>query len=374
LVDLGFKRFQETLRRTARAFLTEACTLERLRVAEASEAGFERETYREMARLGWFAPALPVADGGKEDDLVNQVILYEEFGRAALPGPHFVSTVLGQHMLARFGSEAQQGLVPSIVQGERIVTLAMYEESAGYDASSVRLCAEPLRSEFRLSGRKLFVPYAQVADSLLVLARTGDVEAQLSWFVVPAESAGLRVRPLEAMGSDKLFEVELDGVEVREDALLGPLHGGWEEWQSLLPLATVLQAAELVGLADAALEIGIEYAKMRVAFGRPIGAFQAIQHKCADMLSDTDAARYLTYEAVCLLKAGQSDAPPVAMAKPFAATAARRVTKEAHQILAGVGFTLDHRLNYYYRRAKSIELALGDVDAHLERVAQRLAL
>jgi alkylation response protein AidB-like acyl-CoA dehydrogenase len=168
--------------------------------------------------------------------------------------------------------------------------------------------------------------------------------------------------------------VAFEGVVLPPDSLLGPHNRGWTIWEQVLPLAAVLQAAELVGLADAALEIGVEYAKLRVAFGRPIGAFQAIQHKCADMLSDTDAARYLTYEAVCLLNAGQADAPPVAMAKPFAATAARRVTKEAHQILAGVGFTLDHRLNYYYRRAKSIELALGDVDAHLERVAERLAL
>jgi alkylation response protein AidB-like acyl-CoA dehydrogenase len=373
-VDLGFKRYQETLRRTARGFLAEACSLEHLRVAEASEAGFRLETYHEMAQLGWFALARPVAEGGGEDEFINQVILYEEFGRAALPGPHFVSTIVAQQLIARFGSEEQRGLLPAIAQGERIATLAIYEETADYDPGAVRMRGANRGEGYWLAGRKLFVPYAHLADPLLVLVRTGVTATELSWFMVPASSPGLSVQPLTAIGNDKLFEVVFDGVIAPPEAMLGPLNWGWEALQAVMPVATVLQAAELVGLADAALEIGVEYAKMRVAFGRPIGAFQAIQHKCADMLSDCDAARYLTYEAACLVNAGEVTQPPVAMAKAFAATAARRVTKEAHQILAGVGFTLDHRLNYYYRRAKSIELALGDVDAQLELVADRLAL
>ena len=373
-MDLGFKRYQETLRRHARGFLAEACTLEHLRAAEASEAGFRRETYREMAQLGWFALARSVADGGGEDELVNQVILYEEYGRAALPGPHFVSTILGAQLLARFGTTEQQALLPAIAQGERIVTLAMYEESADYNAAAVRMRAAEQAGGYRLDGRKLFVPYAQVADQLLVLARTGAAPTQVSWFLVPTTSQGIGEAELPAMAGDKQCEVTFAAVEVPAGALLGTLHGGWEAWQAILPMASVLQAAELVGLADAALEMGVEYAKMRVAFGRAIGAFQAIQHKCADMLSDCDAARFLTYEAACLVNAGAVAEPPVAMAKAFAATAARHVTKDAHQILAGVGFTLEHRLNYYYRRAKSIELAFGDTDEHLRLVADHLAL
>ena len=373
-MDLGFKRYQETLRRTARAYLGEACRLENLRAAEASEAGFLLDTYHEMAHLGWFALALPVAAGGGEDDFLNQVVLYEEFGRAALPGPHFGSTILGQQLIARLGTEAQRALLPTIAQGERILTLALYEETASYDPAAVRLSAQEYQGGFRLDGRKLFVPYAHVADPLVVLARTGAALTQLSLFLVPAASRGLSLRPLTSMAGDKLFEVQFEAVQLPADALLGPLHGGWDALQAVLPLATVLQAAELVGLADAALEIAVEYAKLRVAFGRAIGSFQAIQHKCADMLSDCDAARYLTYEAACLVNAGEVSQPPVTMAKAFAATAARRVTKEAHQILAGVGFTLEHRLPYYYRRVKSIEQALGDVDEHLRLVADRLAL
>jgi alkylation response protein AidB-like acyl-CoA dehydrogenase len=373
-MDLGFKRYQETLRRHARGFLTDACTLEHLRAAEASEAGFRRETYREMAQLGWFALARPVADGGGEDELVNQVILYEEYGRAALPGPHFVSTILGAQLLARFGSPEQQALLPAIAQGERIVTVAMYEESADYDPAGLRVRAANRGDGYWVSGRKLFVPYAQLADPLLVLLRTGVTGTELSWFVVPASTRGVRVELLPTMAGDKQFEVVFDEVVLPADALLGTINLGWTHWQAIQPMASVLQAAELVGLADAALEIGVEYAKLRMAFGRAIGAFQAIQHKCADMLSDCDAARFLTYEAACLVNAGQVAEPPVAMAKAFAATAARHVTKEAHQILAGVGFTLEHRLNYYYRRAKSLELAFGDTDEHLRQVADRLAL
>jgi alkylation response protein AidB-like acyl-CoA dehydrogenase len=371
-VDLGFKRYQETLRRTARLYLAGACRLENLRAAEASEAGFLLEHYHEMAQLGWFALALPAAEGGGADDFLNQLVLYEEYGRAALPGPYFVSTILGQQLIARFGSEAQRALLPAIAQGERIATLTLYEETADYDPAAVRLRAASHGDGFRLDGCKLFVPFAQVADPLIVVARTGEAPTQLSLFLVPAASAGLSLVPLQTMAGDKQFEVVCEGVELAATALLGPLHGGWGALQAITPAATVLQAAELVGLADAALEIAVEYAKMRVAFGRAIGSFQAIQHKCADMLSDCEAARYLTYEAACLVNAGDGAAPPVAMAKAFAATAARRVTKEAHQILAGVGFTLEHRLPYYYRRVKAVELALGSADEQLRLVAECL--
>jgi alkylation response protein AidB-like acyl-CoA dehydrogenase len=373
-MDLGFKRYQETLRRTARGYLEKACSLENLRAADASEAGFSLEHYREMAALGWFALALPTAAGGGEDDFLNAMVLYEEFGRAALPGPHFVSTVLCAQLLARHGSAAQKGLVADLASGERIATLALYEETADYVAEAVQLRAERGGDGFRLSGRKLFVPYAQVADPLLVLARTGAAPEALSLFVVSGRAAGLALHPLVTLSGDRQYEVELDDVALPEDALVGTLDRGWAAFQDVYPLATVLQSAELVGLADMALEIAVEYAKIRVAFGRPIGSFQAIQHMAADMLADRDAARYLTYQAACLVNLGEGARPEIAMTKAFAATAGRWVTKLAHEILAGVGYTLDHRLHYYYRRAKGIELALGDVDEQLALVADKLEL
>jgi alkylation response protein AidB-like acyl-CoA dehydrogenase len=373
-MDLGFKRYQETIRQNARRYLTEACSLANLREIDAGEAGYSRERYREMAQLGWFALARPTADGGGEDDFINQVVLYEEYGRAALPGPHFVSTVLAAHLLARADEARHRALLADLASGERIATVALYEETADYDAEAVRLRAERSGAGYRLHGRKLFVPFAQVADPLLVLARTGPAPAALSWLLVPANASGLQMTALETLSGERQYEVEFAGVEVGSEALLGEQDGGWAAYQAVHPLATVLQSAELVGLADMALEIGVEYAKIRMAFGRPIGAFQAIQHFCADMVADRDAARYLMYQAACLVNQGESLRPEVAMAKTFAATAARKVTKLAHQILAGVGYTLDHRLHYYYRRAKGIELALGDVDEHLRLVANRLEL
>ena len=373
-MDLGFKRYQETLRRTARGYLEKACSLENLRAADASEAGFSLEHYREMAALGWFALARPVADGGGEDDFINQMVLYEEFGRAALPGPHFVSTVLSAQLVARQGGDAQQALLKDLASGERIATLALYEETADYTPDAVQLRAERQPSGYRLTGRKLFVPYAPVADPLVVLARTGDAPEALSLFLVPARSAGLALYPLQTLSGERQYEVELNGVDVPADALLGAENSGWAAFQAVYPLAAVLQSAELVGLADMALEIAVEYAKIRVAFGRPIGSFQAIQHMAADMLSDRDGARYLTYQAACLVNQGEGTRAEIAMTKAFAATAARRVTKQAHEILAGVGYTLDHRLHYYYQRAKGIELALGDVDEQLDLVADKLAL
>jgi alkylation response protein AidB-like acyl-CoA dehydrogenase len=374
-MDLGFKRYQETLRRTARAYLEKACSLENLRAADASEAGFSLDHYREMAQLGWFALALPACDGGGEDDFLNQMLLYEEFGRAALPGPHFVSTVLAAQLIARQGSDAQKALLADLAGGERIATVAIYEETADYTPEAVQLRAERQPGGgFRLTGRKLFVPYAQVADPLLVLARSGEAPEALSWLLVSTRASGLALHPLETLSGERQYEVELNGVEVPDTALLGGEGSGWAALQASYPLATVLQSAELVGLADMALEIAVEYAKIRVAFGRPIGSFQAIQHMAADMLADRDGARYLTYQAACLVNQGEGRRAEIAMTKAFAATAGRQVTKLAHEILAGVGYTLDHRLHYYYRRAKGIELALGDADEQLELVAGKLGL
>lgn len=371
-MNFGFEWQQEELKRTARAYLSKACSAENLLAAEESEVGFSLPTYREMGKLGWLQLGLPT-DEGWSSDFFDFVALYEEFGRAALPGPHFISAVLGGQLLYRLGTSAQRELLQKIASGEQITTVALYEETAGYDASSVRLVAENRDGQVILNGRKLFVPFANVADFLIVLARTGAEPDQLTFYLVPIKTPSLEMAPLQTLAGEKQFDLQLSHVKLPEDAVLGPLNGGWTALQSVLPMATVLQAAELVGITDAALEMAVEYAKQRIAFGRPIGSFQAIQHKCADMVTERDAARFLAYQAACLINMGSLLRPEIAMAKAFAATAARRVTKEAHQIFAGAGYIMQNPLNFYYRRVKVIELFLGDVNEQLKLVADRWA-
>jgi alkylation response protein AidB-like acyl-CoA dehydrogenase len=372
-VDFALTPRQQELQRAARALLAGACTVEQLQAAESSADGFSRETYRALAQRGWLELGVRGLERAPETFL-DLVVLYEEFGRAALPGPHFVSTILGGWLLGRWGGEAHRSRLDALAGGEQIATVAVYEEEAGYDAGSVHLSARFDGSAAVLSGRKLFVPFASTADVLVVLARTGPAPEQLTFFVVPSATPGLALTPLRTMSGEPQFDVEFHHVRVGRDVSLGALDSGWVAWQSILPAATVLQAVELVGLADTALDMAVEYAKRRVAFGRPIGSFQAIQHLCAEMVSDRDAARFLTYQAACLIAAGEPARPEVAMAKAFAAAAARRVTKGAHQVYAAAGYVLTNRLSFYYRRAKAVELALGDVGEQLAIVADRLGL
>jgi alkylation response protein AidB-like acyl-CoA dehydrogenase len=303
---------------------------------------------------------------------VDLVVLYEEYGRAALPGPHFVSAVLALRLLTRSGAGCKREISDGVASGRLVATLALFDQEADYAPESVRLQPEQVDGELTLNGRKMFVPFAGGADYLLVLLRTGPAREQLTFFLLPTRVSGVVVEPLGALSNDKLFEVRFEHVKLSDATQLGELHGGWAALQADLPLATVIQSAELVGLSDAAFEMALEYARQRVAFGKPIGAFQAIQHKLAEMMTDRDAARFVVYQAACLINTGEPAAPEVAMAKAFAGTATRRVIKEAHQIFGGAGFIVDHRLNYYYRRQKAIELALADVDEQLATVADRM--
>ncbi|MCZ6624433.1 MAG: acyl-CoA/acyl-ACP dehydrogenase [Deltaproteobacteria bacterium] len=369
-MDFELEWQQEELKRTARNFLRKTCSLENLLEAEESTTGFSLSAYREMGRLGWLEVGLP-SDRGGSGDFIDSLVLYEEFGRAALPGPHFVSSFLGGQILLALGGPTHQDQLQRVTTGEWITTVALYEETADYEPHSVRLCVETKDSYVSLTGRKLFVPFAHVCDFLIVLARTGPKPEQLTFYVVPRDTRGLEITPLQTISGEKQCVVEFTNVILAADAMLGPLNSGWETLQSLLPRATVLQASELVGIADAALEMAVEYAKQRIAFGRPIGSFQAIQHKCAEMVTERDAARFLTYQAACFIKMGEPLRAEVAMAKAFAGTAARRVTKEAHQIFGGAGYIKQNRLNFYYRRAKGIELALGDVNEQLRVIGDR---
>jgi alkylation response protein AidB-like acyl-CoA dehydrogenase len=372
-MDFSLQWHQEELRRTAREFLAAAFPLDRLRAAEDSPPGYFGEVHQQMGQLGWLQLGALPKDGGTED-IVDLVVLYEALGRAAAPGPHFVSGFLATQILGRSAiNQSQSDVLAQLGEGTAVVTVALYEDSAGYDAASVQLRARMDAGGVSLSGTKEFVPYVLGAQAILTLARTGDAPDDLTFVLVPTGAPGVQVLPLQTMGNDRLFRVSFADVQLPREALVGAPGGAWTTLSSIVPTACTLQAAELVGLSDMAFEMALDYARQRIAFGRPIGAFQAIQHKCADMVADRDAARFMTYQAACLLNVGNDGRSEVLMAKAFAAAAARRVTKESHQIFGGAGYILEHKVNFYYRRAKAIDLFLGNADWQLDRIADLIA-
>jgi alkylation response protein AidB-like acyl-CoA dehydrogenase len=282
----------------------------------------------------------------------------------------------GLTILAAGSDDQKQTYLPAISRGE-IVTFALTEADGNYEAASIKAKAAHGKEGYVISGTKLFVPYAHVADRLLCLARTAagsKPEDGLSLFLVDGGSPGVRSAVLSTIAGDKQCEVVLDKVKVPRENVVGERGEGWRTVQQTLRWAAMAKCAEMVGAAQQVLEMSVAYAKERVQFDRPIGTFQAVQHHCANMLLDVDGMRYLTYEAAWLLSNGLPAVKEVAMAKTWASEAIGRVVRLGHQIHGGVGYTIDHDLQLYYRRGKAAQALFGDASYHRELIAGQLGL
>lgn len=375
-MDIGFSEEQELLRDTARKFLDAECTTRFVRNMMATETAVTPEFWQQLADNGWLGIAYPEEAGGAGLGLLDVVILMEEIGRAVMPGPYPATVLLGGAAIAEVGSPAQQGeWLPRIAAGEAKATLAFAEPNVRWDAAGITATAREARGGFVLSGAKMFVPDAHLADVLVVAARTRDgstLEDGVSLFLVPRGAAGLSVTVLPSVDETrKLCEVRLDSVALPQGALLGELHRSWDPLSRVLDRAAVALSAEICGAAQRVLDLTVEYAKLRVAFGKPIGSYQGVKHKCADMLVEIENAKSLTYYAAWAFDEGQPDAAmAVSMAKAAASDAGRKVCAAGIQLHGGIGMTWEHDLHLYLKRAKADEVALGDATWHRERIAR----
>ena len=377
-MDLGLSEEQEMLKITAREFLGRECPKSLVRDMMQDELGYQPELWRKMANLGWMGLALPEKYGGVGGDFFDLAVLLEEMGRACLPGPFFSTVVLGVLAILAAGTEEQkQRLLPKIADGKAILTLALMEPNARYDASGVRTSATADKDEYVVSGTKLFVENAHIADYILCVARTAEGRAPedgLTLFLVDGKSTGIKCTLLKTLAADKQCEIVFEDVRVPIKNVLGEPDQGWAVVEKLLEQATVAKCAEMVGGAQAVLEMAVSYAKERVQFERPIGSFQAIQHYCADMVADINGARFVTYKAAWMVSEGLPASMEVAIAKVQTGHAYQRATILGHQIFGAVGFCMDHDMHLYYRRAKTGEIIFGDGDFYREKVAQELGL
>ena len=377
-MDLGLNEEQEMLKKSAKEFLSKECPKKLVRELDESDTGLSRDLWKKMAGLGWMGLPFPEKFGGNGGTLLDLIVLLDEMGYNIVPGPFFATVVLAGFTLLEAGSEEQkQTYLARICSGEMIMTLALTELDGTYLPESVETVAEAKGDKYVLKGTKLFVPDANVADFLLVAARTKsgpDPADGISIFIVDVKSPGVKVAPLKTLGRDKLCEVVFDDVTVASKDLVGKLNGGWPVIKSILRKAAVAKCAEMVGGAQASLDMAVSYAKERVQFGRPIGAFQAIQHYCANMVTDVDGSRFITYKAAWTESEGLPSDMEVSMAKAWTSEAYKRVAVLAHQIFGAIGFTMDHDMHLYFRRAKAGELAYGDADFHREIVAAQLGL
>ena len=369
-MDLGFTETQELLKNAAREFLEAECPEALVREMEEDDRGYSPDLWAKMAEQGWQGLLIPDQFGGAGFDFLDLCVLLEEFGRALVPGP-FMSTVLGGVVpLLEAGSTAQkQEYLPRIASGELIFTLGLTEPSARFDEKGIDTEATVSGDEVTLNGTKLFIYDANVANYMIAAGRSSK---GVTLAIVPMDQPGVEVKQLLTIARDKQCEVILKDAK---GTLLGEEGKGWDALVPIMNHYTVGEAAYLVGLAQMDFEISVDYAKERVQFGRPIGSFQAIQHKCADMVTDVDGSRYIMYKAAWSLNTDQDDKQmAVNMAKAWTSEATRRVVAHGQQIHGGIGFTKDYKIQLYYRRQKRSELSFGDADHHRELVAQGLGI
>jgi len=377
-VDLGLTEEQEMLKKSAREFLIKECPKKLVRELTANDEGYSPELWKKMADLGWMGLAYPEKYGGSGGSFLDLTILLEEMGYNIVPGPFFSTVVLGGLTILEAGNEEQKKrCLEKISKGNLIVSLALTELDGTYTAPSIKTAAKLKDDTYTINGIKLFVADANIADYVLVLARTNfraKPEKSLTIFLVDTKSPGIQVTVLKTMARDKLCEVVFNDVSVHKVDIVGQLNQGWPVIENILKKAAVAKCAEMVGGAQASLDMAVNYAKERIQFGRPIGSFQAIQHYCANMVTDVDGSRFITYKAAWTVGEGLSCDMEVSMAKAFVGDAFKRVAALAHQIFGAIGFTMDHDMHLYFRRARSGEVEFGDVDYHRKIIANQLGL
>jgi alkylation response protein AidB-like acyl-CoA dehydrogenase len=376
-VDFAFSEEQEMLRTSARDFLAKQCPPATVRKLMESEDAYDPELWRRIGEMGWTGLGIPEAYGGV-GGFLDLVVVLEEAGRSLLPGPFYSTMGLAVPALIEAGTEAQKkAVLGAIASGEARATAAITEPSGRWDAEGIGLEARPSGDGWTLNGVKLFVPDAAVADHMVVAARTrGSGESGVTLFLISGRPKGMTVTGMKTLDmTRRWYEVKFDSVQVAADALMGSAGEGWTALKRALEWSAAAISAEMVGGSQQVLDASVEYAKTRQQFGKPIGIYQAVSHKLADMLLETESARSATYYAAWAVDADAPDRSlAVSMAKAYTSDAFRRATGNGIQVHGGIGFTWEHDMHLYFKRAKASEVTLGDATYHRELVAQALDL
>jgi len=379
-MNFGFTEDQEALRDATRKFLDNECPTTFVRKMMADDTAHATELWKKIAQLGWLGIIVPEDFGGSGGSFLDLVVILEEAGKSLLPGPFFATALLGTTAILGGGSADQKStLLPKIVEGNHIVTLALAEKSGRYDAAGVTLSASAKGADFVLSGEKFFVPDAHVADQIIIAARTSqgsNPEDGITLFLVDSKAPGVTTTQLKTVDmTRRQCHVALQDVAVARAQVLGEVGKGWSVLRRVLDQAMAGLCAEMVGTGQKALDMAVAYAKERVQFGKPIGSFQAVKHKCVDMMVQVENARSLTYYAAWTVDENVDEAKQaVPMAKAYCSDMTKTVTSEAIQVHGGIGFTWEHDMHLFYRRGLAGEAAFGSAPVHREVVAQTLNL
>ena len=376
-MDLRFTETQEILKKAARDFLATECPKTLIRELEQGEMGYCPELWKKMAELGWMGLIIPEEYEGIGYTFQDLAVLLEEIGRNILPGP-LIATLTSAFAILEAGTEEQKKeLLPKVAQGELILTTALLEGDGVFDASGIAVKAAPKGDKFLINGTKLFVEMAHVADYILCVARTKDgtpPEKGITLFLVDSTTPGISWEVIPTTAEDKLCEVRFEDVNVPGKNVLGKIDEGWPIVEMMLRKGAIAKCAESIGAIQTCVEMTVAYAKERVQYERPIGAFQALQHKMADMWTAMETSRYLVYEAAWMESEGLPCAKEASMAKAYVNEVYKNVSKWSVRLHGAIATSADHDIPLYYRRSKAADIAYGGTDFHREIVAQKIGL
>ena len=363
------------VKNAAREFLEAECPASLAREVEQDERGYSLELWEKMASLGWFGISLPETYGGGGLPVSYLGLIIEECGRAIAPVP-FHSTATAAMAVAKFGTEQQkESILPRVARGELIMTWAVQEQDPRLRADVLQCRGEVDGDSLVITGGKHFVDNFSAAELMVMAVRTGassDDNAGITLAIVPTDTAGISETRLTTLAKDSQSKLNLDGVRVPLSNVIGEVDQGWPATQAMLDIGTALLCTQIVGAARKDAEMAIEYAKNRVAFGRPLAGFQSIQHLCADMLVWVDGAQLLTYEALWKIDQGLPYSVEVSQAKAFTNDKCQATVRSSQQIHGGIGFMMEFDLHLWYRRVTAWTMRLGTSFEHRSRVARAL--
>ena len=366
---------QRLLKDSAERFVRENCTLERRSALVAGEPGYSERNWRQMAELGWLGASVPEEHGGTGGGPVETMVLMEAFGAGLVVEPFFPNVVLGAGLVEMAGSEAQkEAILPALVAGDLKLAFAWVESQAGYDLFDVETTAERRDGGYVLNGAKGVVLGAASADRLVVSARTGAGSRDrvgIGLFLVDRGASGVKLRDYRTVDGLRAAEIAFENVAVGEDAVLGDPEAALPAIETVADRAIAALCAEAVGAMDVIVRDTAEYLKTRKQFGRPIGAFQVLQHQFTDMLMASEEARSMMY--VATLRLGERDAvqraKAVSGAKHLVGKNGRLIGQRAIQLHGGMGMTEEMAVSHYFKRLTMIDVMFGDEAYHLKRYA-----
>src|ERR1700722_1701358 len=376
-MDIDLEQHQVDLADTARRFFEARSTVGAVRAWEASEPGFAAGLWAEMAGLGWLRIGHPESAGGAGGGVLELSVIYQAMGRTLAPVPHLESAVIGAGVLAAAATPASRDLLEPVLAGTSILTPALAEDDTGFGPESIAMPGTlEADGELRLAGSKILVGYANSASHLIVAARTAPATPGASGItlaLVEVGAPGVELTKLPNLAGYPLYAATFDQVRVGPQAVLGPVHAGWELLEPVLDRAAVMRAAQIQGAAERLLELSVDYAERRTQFGQALGRYQAVQYLCSDIAINSHLTSLMVRYAAGLLDAGLPAGKAVSEAKAQASLTARLAPGPPPGVPAGIAFTPDFDLQVFTRRCRHWELDIGDERYHRERIAAALA-